>query len=73
MQRKPTSYEVRGRVLRERSKRGDKKAMEELYNRYHINEIMVNGELVNLPEVNVGPDGVAIGIGTDRRKCLLSG
>lgn len=50
MQRKPTTYEVRGRVLRKRSKRGDMKAMEELYKRYHINQIMVNGELVNLKQ-----------------------
>jgi hypothetical protein len=50
VQRKLTSYEVRGKALRERSKRGDKKAMEELYRRYHINQIMVNGEVVNLKQ-----------------------
>jgi hypothetical protein len=50
MQRKPTTYQVRGRILRELSKRGDKKAMKELYKRYHINQIMVNGELVNLKQ-----------------------
>lgn len=50
MQRKPTAYEVRGRVLRKRSKRGDMKAMEELYKRYHINQIMVIGKLVNLKQ-----------------------
>jgi hypothetical protein len=50
VQRKPTGYEARGRALRERSKRGDKKAMEELYKRYHISQIMVNGELVNLKQ-----------------------
>ena len=50
MQRKLTSYEVRSRVLRERSKCGDKKAMKELYKRYHISQIMVNGELVNLKQ-----------------------
>ena len=55
VQRKPTAYEERGRVLRKRSKRGDRKAMEELYNRYHINEIMVNGELVNLKQKFGGP------------------
>ena len=50
MQRKLTSYEVRGKVLRKRSKCGDKKAMEELYKRYHVSQIMVNGELVNLKQ-----------------------
>jgi len=50
MPKKPTKYQERLKVLREQAKDGNMKAMEELHKRYHINEIMINGELVNLTE-----------------------
>jgi hypothetical protein len=52
---KPTKYQERIRVLREQAKNGKMSAMEELYKRYHVNEIMINNELVNLKERFVGP------------------
>jgi len=48
MPRKPTRYEERIKVLREQANSGNIKAMEELHKRYHINEIMINDEVVNL-------------------------
>jgi len=50
MPKKPTRYQERLKVLREQAKDGNMRAMEELHRRYHINEIMINGELVNLKE-----------------------
>jgi len=50
MPKKPTKYKERLKVLRDQAKDGNTKAMEELHRRYHINEIMINGELVNLTE-----------------------
>ena len=50
MPRKPTRYQERIKVLREQAKHGNMGAMEELHKRYHISEIMINGELVNLRE-----------------------
>ncbi|MGB2697355.1 MAG: hypothetical protein WBD28_05780 [Candidatus Zixiibacteriota bacterium] len=47
---KPTKYHERIRVLREQARNGNMRAMEELYKRYHVNEIMINNELVNLKE-----------------------
>ena len=47
---KPTKYQERIRVLREQARNGKMRAMEELYKRYHVNEIMINNELVNLKE-----------------------
>ena len=47
---KPTRYQERIKVLREQAKHGDMKAMKEMHKRYHISEIMINGELVNLKE-----------------------
>ena len=47
---KPTKYQERIKVLREQARNGEMKAMEELYKRYHVNEIMINNELVNLKE-----------------------
>ncbi len=47
---KPTKYQERMRVLREQAKNGKMSAMEELYKKYHVNEIMINNELVNLKE-----------------------
>jgi hypothetical protein len=47
---KPTKYQERMRVLREQARNGNMRAMEELYKRYHVNEIMINNELVNLKE-----------------------
>ena len=48
--RKSTAYQQRIKVLRGQAKHGSVRAMEELYKRYHINEIMINGELVNLKD-----------------------
>ena len=50
MPRKPTKYQERIRVLREQAQDGSMKAMEELHKRYHINEIMINDEVVNLKD-----------------------
>jgi hypothetical protein len=50
MPKKPTRYQERIKVLREQAQDGSMKAMEELHKRYHINEIMINHELVNLKE-----------------------
>lgn len=50
MPRKATKSQERLKVLRERAKHGSMKAMEELHNRYHINQVMINEELVNLKE-----------------------
>jgi hypothetical protein len=50
MPRKTMSYQGRFKVLREQANRGDMKAMEELHKRYHINQIMIKDELVNLKE-----------------------
>ena len=47
---KPTRYQERIKVLREQAKDGSMRAMQELHQRYHISEIMINGELVNLKE-----------------------
>ncbi len=47
---KSTKYQERIRVLREQARNGKMSAMEELYKRYHVNEIMINNELVNLKE-----------------------
>jgi hypothetical protein len=52
---KPTKYQERIKVLREQARNGEMKAMEELYKRYHVNEIMINNELVNLKERFAGP------------------
>ncbi len=51
---KPTRYQERIRVLREQARHGEMKAMEELHKRYHINELMINDELVNLKEKFAG-------------------
>lgn len=52
---KPTKYQERIRVLREQARNGKMSALEELYKRYHVNEIMINNELVNLKERFTGP------------------
>ncbi|HVP35550.1 MAG TPA: hypothetical protein VMT04_01010 [Terriglobales bacterium] len=52
---KPTKYQERIKVLREQARNGEMKAMEELYKRYHVNEIMINNELINLKERFAGP------------------
>jgi hypothetical protein len=52
--RKPTPYQERIKVLREQATNGDMRAMEELYKRYHINEIMINNEVVNIKEKFAG-------------------
>ncbi len=50
MPRKPSPYQVRLKVLRKQANRGSNRAMEELHKRYHINEMMINGEVVNLKD-----------------------
>jgi hypothetical protein len=52
--RKPTPYQERIKVLREQARDGDMRAMEELYKRYHINEIMINNAVVNIKEKFAG-------------------
>ncbi len=52
---KPTKYQERIKILREQARNGEMKAMEELYKRYHVNEIMINNELINLKERFAGP------------------
>jgi hypothetical protein len=47
---KPTRYQERIKVLRKQAQHGSVKAMAELHKRYHISEIMINGELVNLKQ-----------------------
>ena len=54
MTRKPTPYQERIKLLREQAKDGNMRAMEELYKRYHINEIMINNELVSLKDKFAG-------------------
>jgi hypothetical protein len=48
--RKLTKYQERIKILRRQAEHGEMGAMEELYHRYHINEIMINGELINLKQ-----------------------
>lgn len=50
MPRKPSKYQERLKVLRKQADRGSNRAMEELHKRYHINEMMINGEVVNLKD-----------------------
>lgn len=52
--KKPTPYQERVKLLRGQAKVGNMKAMEELHKRYHINELMINDELVNLKEKFAG-------------------
>lgn len=47
---KPTTYQKRFRVLRAEAERGSMTAMQELHQRYHVNRLMMNGELVSLKE-----------------------
>jgi len=47
---KPTTYQKRFRVLRAEAERGSMIAMQELHQRYHVNRLMMNGELVSLKE-----------------------
>lgn len=47
---KQSKYQERIRFLREQARNGNMRAMEELYKRYHVNEIMINNKLVNLKE-----------------------
>jgi hypothetical protein len=47
---KRTKYQERIKVLREQAKDGNMRAMQELHKRYHIGQIMINGELVNLKQ-----------------------
>lgn len=45
---KPTTYQKRFGVLRAEAERGSMKAIQELHQRYHVNRLMMNGELVSL-------------------------
>ncbi len=54
MIKKPTPYQERLKLLRGQAKVGNMKAMEELHKRYHINELMINDEVVNLKEKFAG-------------------
>lgn len=47
---KPTPYQKRLKVLRAEAERGSLQAVEELHRRYHINRLMINGELVRLKD-----------------------
>jgi hypothetical protein len=47
---KPTAYQKRFRVLRAEAERGSMRAMQELHQRYHVNRLMMNGELVSLKD-----------------------
>jgi hypothetical protein len=47
---RPTAYQQRIKILRKQAEQGDKSAMKELHQRYHINKIFINGELLNLKE-----------------------
>lgn len=47
---KPTTYQKRFRVLRAEAERGSMTAMQELHQRYHVNRLMIKGELVSLKE-----------------------
>jgi hypothetical protein len=47
---RPTAYQQRIKILRKLAERGDTSAMKELHQRYHINKIFINGELLNLKE-----------------------
>jgi hypothetical protein len=47
---KPTAYQQRIKFLRRQAKRGNTTALEELYRRFHINKIMIDGQLLNLKE-----------------------
>lgn len=55
MSRELAKYQGRIRALHERAKLGNRKAMEELHKRYHINKMMINGKLVNLERRFAGP------------------
>jgi len=50
MFKKQAEYQERIVKLRRQAKDGSIKAMEELYRRYHINQMMIDGELVNLKQ-----------------------
>ena len=48
MPQKRTAYQERMKVLLREAKLGSPKAMGELYERYHVNRLMIKGELVDL-------------------------
>jgi hypothetical protein len=48
MLKKPSKYQKRLEKLRRQAQGGSTKAMEQLYSKCHINQIMINGELVDL-------------------------
>jgi hypothetical protein len=50
MFKKQAEYRERFVKLHRQAKDGSPKAMEELYRRYHINQMMIDGELVNLKQ-----------------------
>lgn len=50
MFKKHAEYRERFVKLHRQAKDGSTKAMEQLYRRYHINQMMIDGELVNLKQ-----------------------
>jgi hypothetical protein len=47
---KSTTYQKRFRVLRAEAERGSTRAMQEPRQGYHVNRLMMNGELVSLKD-----------------------
>ncbi len=50
MPARPSRYQERLKTLRRQAEGGDAAAMNELYRRYHINKMMIDGKLVNLKD-----------------------
>lgn len=50
MPQKRTAYQERMTMLLREAKLGSSKAMGELYQRYHVNRLMIAGELVDLKQ-----------------------
>jgi hypothetical protein len=50
MFKKQAEYRERMVKVLRQAKDGSTEAMEELYRRYHINQMMIDGELVNLKQ-----------------------
>ena len=48
MSPKPTAYQERMKAVLREARLGSLKAMGELYERYHVNRLMIKGELVDL-------------------------
>ncbi len=48
MAEKRLTYRERFKILRSEAEGGSARALEELYQRYHVNKMMINGQLVDL-------------------------